>query len=131
MTTSATATTPINGSVRKSIVVRTDVDRAFRLFTDGLDSWWPRSHHIGKSPMTKALIEGHAGGRCYSLQEDGTDCQWGSILVWEPPHRFVMAWQITHECGSAMRTAVDSPGGWETLLQLFAERVHAPEQQGR
>jgi uncharacterized protein YndB with AHSA1/START domain len=44
--------------------------------------------------MKKAILEGRAGGRCYTEQVDGTDCDWGSILVWEPPHRFVMAWQI-------------------------------------
>jgi uncharacterized protein YndB with AHSA1/START domain len=86
-------------SVKKSIVVNTSVERAFELFTAGFDSWWPRSHHIGKSPMKQALIEGRVGGRCYSTQEDGTDCPWGQILTWEPPHRFVLAWQITHEWG--------------------------------
>ena len=39
-------------SVKKSIVVNTSVERAFEVFTSGFDSWWPRSHHIGKSPMT-------------------------------------------------------------------------------
>lgn len=85
--------------VRKSIVVDTDPERAFSLFTEGFDSWWPRTHHIGKSPMKRAVIEGFVGGRCYTEQEDGTDCPWGQILVWEPPRRFVMAWQITHEWG--------------------------------
>jgi hypothetical protein len=96
---SATMTTPITSiePVRKSVVVKMNAGEAFRLFTAGFDSWWPRSHHIGKSPMTKAIIESHAGGRCYSEQEDGTECDWGSILIWEPPHRFVMAWQITPE----------------------------------
>jgi hypothetical protein len=81
--------------VRKSIAVKASVDHAFRVFTAGFDTWWPRSHHIGKSPMTKGIIEGRAGGRCYSEQADGTECDWGSILVWEPPQRFVMAWQIS------------------------------------
>src|SRR5208283_3819302 len=54
----------------------------------------PRDHHIGKSPMKKAIIEGYPGGRCYSEQADGTDCPWGEILVWEPPRRLVMAWKI-------------------------------------
>lgn len=83
------------GPVRKSITVRASAERAFRVFTEGVDSWWPRAHHIGKSPLAKAVIEGRAGGRCYSKQADGTECDWGSILVWEPPHRFVMAWQIS------------------------------------
>ncbi len=85
--------------VRKSVTVKASAERAFRVFTEGLDTWWPRSHHIGKSPMKKAIIEGQAGGRCYTEQVDGTECDWGKVLVWEPPRRFVMAWQITHEWG--------------------------------
>jgi uncharacterized protein YndB with AHSA1/START domain len=80
--------------VRKSITVDAGVEKAFRIFTAGIDRWWPRSHHIGKSPMKKIIVEERAGGRCYTQQEDGTDCDWGSVLVWEPPHRFVFAWQI-------------------------------------
>ena len=148
--------------VRKSVIVKTDAARAFRVFTEELDSWWPRSHHIGKAPMKKAILEARAGGRCYSEQTDGTECDWGTVLVWEPPRRLVIAWQITHAWGyepdlakssevevrftpesdgttrvdlehryfhrhgaggEAMRTAVDSPGGWIGLLRLYATRA--------
>jgi len=81
--------------VRKTISVKVPAERAFEVFTAGFDTWWPRSHHIGKSPMRTAIVEGKAGGRCYSQQEDGTDCDWGRVLVWEPPTRVVLAWQIT------------------------------------
>jgi len=81
-------------AVRKTITVQTSPERAFHVFTAEYDNWWPRSHHIGKSPMKRAIIEGRAGGRCYTEQEDGTDCDWGSVLVWDPPHRLVIAWQI-------------------------------------
>jgi len=91
MTTSTQApATP----VRKTITVQADPERAFRVFTDEFDAWWPRSHHIGKSPMKKAIVEGRAGGRLYSEQIDGTECDWGTVLVWDPPRRFVWAWQI-------------------------------------
>jgi uncharacterized protein YndB with AHSA1/START domain len=80
--------------VRKSITVRATPDRAFAIFTEDFDSWWPRSHHIGSSPMKRAAIEGRAGGRCYSEQVDGSECAWGTVLVWDPPHRLVIAWQI-------------------------------------
>jgi uncharacterized protein YndB with AHSA1/START domain len=85
--------------VRKSVTVKATPARAFEIFTRELDSWWPRSHHIGKSPMKRALIEEREGGRCYTEQEDGTECDWGSVVLWDPPRRFVMAWQITHEWG--------------------------------
>lgn len=81
--------------VRKSVQVHADIETAFEVFTTDFDSWWPRSHHIGKSPLKRAVIEERVGGRCYSHQEDGTDCDWGQILAWEPPTRFVLAWQIT------------------------------------
>ena len=84
----------LDAPVKKSIVVKADVERAFRVFTAGIDTWWPRDHHIGKSPMKKVVVENFQGGRCYSAQVDGTDCDWGKVLVWEPPRRLVLAWQI-------------------------------------
>ncbi len=86
---------PTDIPVRKSVTVKASAEHAFRVFTNGIDSWWPRSHHIGNSPMRKAIIEGRRGGRCYSEQTDGSECDWGQVLVWEPPRRFVMAWQIS------------------------------------
>jgi uncharacterized protein YndB with AHSA1/START domain len=82
-------------AVRKTITIDASVEHAFRVFTEGHDSWWPRTHHIGKVPMQKGIIETREGGRCYSIQTDGSECDWGRVLVWEPPRRFVMAWQIT------------------------------------
>jgi uncharacterized protein YndB with AHSA1/START domain len=90
---------PAIAPVRKTVTVRATIDRAFRVFTDGMDSWWPRTHHIGKSPMTKTIIEAATGGRCYSEQEDGSECDWGTVVSWEPPHRLLIAWQVTHEWG--------------------------------
>jgi uncharacterized protein YndB with AHSA1/START domain len=90
---------PTDTPVLKSVTVRADPERAFRIFTREMDSWWPRTHHIGKSPMKRVEIEPRGGGRCYTEQEDGTECDWGTVLVWDPPRRFVMAWQITHEWG--------------------------------
>jgi uncharacterized protein YndB with AHSA1/START domain len=81
--------------VHKSIRVRANAERAFRVYTEGLDSWWPRTHHIGNAPLEKVVLEGRVGGRCYGKQTDGTECDWGTVLEWDPPRRFVMAWQIT------------------------------------
>jgi len=80
--------------VRKSLRVRSNAERAFRVFTQEMDSWWPRTHHIGNSPMKSVVVEPRTGGSIYTNQEDGTICRWGSVVAWEPPYRFVMAWQI-------------------------------------
>jgi uncharacterized protein YciI/uncharacterized protein YndB with AHSA1/START domain len=81
--------------IRKELTVKTTPARAFAIFTDGIDGWWPREHHIGKSPMKRSIIEPRAGGRWYATSEDGTECDVGRVLVWEPPGRLVLSWQIT------------------------------------
>ncbi len=81
-------------TVNRTVTVNADAGRAFEVFTAGFDTWWPRSHHIGKKPMQKAVIEPRVGGRCYGREIDGNECQWGTVLAWEPPSRLVIAWHI-------------------------------------
>jgi hypothetical protein len=70
-------TTTDETAVRKSITVKAPAEHAFRVFTEGIDTWWPRTHHIGKVPMKKTIIEGRTGARCYSEQTDGSDMRLG------------------------------------------------------
>jgi uncharacterized protein YndB with AHSA1/START domain len=80
--------------VRKSVRVNANQKHAFEVFAAGLGRWWPRNHTIGNSPMKTAVMEPRLGGRWYELGEDGSQANVGKILVWEPPHRFVMSWDI-------------------------------------
>jgi uncharacterized protein YndB with AHSA1/START domain len=80
--------------VRKSVRVEAGAARAFEVFTAGLSRWWPHSHHIGTAPMKEGVIEPRLGGRWYERGEDGSECEWGKVLVWEPPTRLVLAWNI-------------------------------------
>jgi uncharacterized protein YndB with AHSA1/START domain len=80
--------------VRKSVSVAASPERAFEVFTAGFDRWWPRTHSIGEAPLKTAVIEPRAGGRWYGLLENGREAEWGDVLVWEPPHRVVLAWRI-------------------------------------
>lgn len=82
-------------SVKKQIVVETSQHRAFRTFTDGIDRWWPRDHHIGQSPLARMVVEPRAGGRWYSICKDGSEIGVGKVVAWEPPSRLVLTWQIT------------------------------------
>ncbi len=81
--------------VRKEIVVEASQARAFRAFTQEHGAWWPlASHHIAEKPAETAIIEPRAGGRWFERATDGSECQWGKVLVWDPPGRIVLAWQI-------------------------------------
>jgi uncharacterized protein YndB with AHSA1/START domain len=82
--------------VRKSINVAAAPDRAFHVFTAGMSRWWIKSHSINKkSPIKDIVIEPKAGGRWYERGEDGSTCDWGRVLSWEPPTRLVLSWEIT------------------------------------
>lgn len=47
--------------------------------------------------MERAVIETFAGGRCLQRSVDGSECDWGRVIAWDPPHRFVLAWQLHAE----------------------------------
>jgi len=80
--------------VRKNITVNAPQAHAFEVFAARFNAWWPKDHHIGKVAMTEAVIEPRAGGRWYEKGEDGSECEWGRVLAWEPPTRLVLSWTI-------------------------------------
>jgi uncharacterized protein YndB with AHSA1/START domain len=81
--------------VRQSVTVPISADKAFALFTKGFSTWWPTGHHIGQADLAEAVIEPRAGGRWYERGVDGSQCDWGSVLVYQPPERLVLSWQIS------------------------------------
>jgi len=89
--------TIIPAPVKRSIEVKSARAKAFDVFANKTSSWWPKSHHIGKSPMAKSVIEPKAGGRWYEVGEDGTECQWGYVVAWNPPEGLTLAWQLNSQ----------------------------------
>jgi uncharacterized protein YndB with AHSA1/START domain len=80
-----------------TVTVAGPIERAFRIFTESFDTWWPRAFHIGRSDMAEAILEPREGGRWYERGVDGTECDWGHVLAWDPPNRLVVTWQINGE----------------------------------
>lgn len=80
--------------VRRSIVVKAGVERSFAAFTGNIGRWWPRSHTIGATPPVNVVLESRPGGRWYEVGTDGAECEWGKVLLWEPPTRLILGWQI-------------------------------------
>jgi hypothetical protein len=85
MTEQHTALEPI----RKQIAVDCDVESAFKTFTQDIATWWPVASHSITGDGAP-VFEQRSGGRVYERTRDGQECDWATILVFEPPHRIVL-----------------------------------------
>jgi len=123
--------------VRKSIVVQATTQKAFDVFTAGIDRWWPRDHGLGAGAVIESIIEPFVGGRWYSRHADGAEAIVGHVLVWEPARRFVCSWEISADWksqpGSAFASEVEvrfvpeGPGTTRVELEhRNFERMPAP-----
>jgi uncharacterized protein YndB with AHSA1/START domain len=112
--------------VRKQVFVKTPIEHAFEVFTSGLSRWWPTTHGVGKKPIQKLMMEPRLGGRWLEIAEDGTETPVATIVVWEPPHRFVMLWQINAQWKPdlAMKSEVDVRFTAEGPEATYVELVH-------
>ncbi len=104
-------------SVHKTVTVAASQERAFEVYTAGFGSWWPKEHHIGAADMATGTFEPKAGGRWYETGVDGSECDWGRVLVWEPPHRIVHTWQLQGD----WKYDADPAKGSEVEIRFVAE----------
>lgn len=117
-------------SVRKVLRVKAPQAVAWRVFTEKIGAWWPLSAYtIGKVPAVDAVIEPHVGGRWFERGQDGSTCQWGSVLVWEPRSRLVLSWDITADWqyDPALKTEIEvrfiAEGADATRVELEHRRL--------
>ena len=114
--------------VRKQLNVSLPVQQAFELFTAGIGTWWPLlSHSVGAEQAETCYFEGWVGGRIVEVLKDGSESEWGRVLVWEPFHKVSFHWYPGRSPDTAQEVTVTfsatSGGslvelvhvGWETL----------------
>ncbi len=87
--------------ILRAITVRCPVDHAFRVFTEGMGSWWPLAefsraadeHADEGVTATGIRFEGRVGGGIIEMMSDGTEAPWGEVLAWDPPARVMFTWK--------------------------------------
>jgi uncharacterized protein YndB with AHSA1/START domain len=111
--------------VRKQLVVKASQSRAFAVFTGEMSRWWPATHSILKSPLKESIVEPRVGGRWYAVGEDGSTCQTGYVIAWQPPHSVVLAWQISPDWqyDAELVTEVEVCRGFAPRLGRYSRRV--------
>ena len=106
-------------SVRKVVKVLAPQELAWQVFTQQMGTWWPLAvYKIGRANAVDAIIEPRVGGRWYERGEDGSTCDWGRVLVWEPSSRLVLSWDI------------DADFQYDPALQTEIEVSFIPEKDG-
>jgi uncharacterized protein YndB with AHSA1/START domain len=91
------STKAVGTSVSASIAVHAPPERAFRVFTAEMGTWWPAAHHIIEAEFDRLVFEARPGGRVYDIGVDGSECTWGRVLAYEPPELVVFSWDISPE----------------------------------
>lgn len=114
--------------LEKSILVPCAPARAFQAFTAEIGQWWPLStHSVGQGQAQAVVIEPRVGGRVFETDGTGAQADWGRVLEWSPPGRFVMTWHPGRAADTAqvveLGFAAEGSGtrvtlrhrGWESL----------------
>ena len=110
--------------VQKRIRVAASQARAFEVFTAGISRWWPGRANIGATPLRNSTIEPRVGGLWFQVGEDGTRTTTGRVKLWDPPHRFVVSWDINQHwkpdssVGSEVEVAFIADGPDATIVEL-------------
>jgi uncharacterized protein YndB with AHSA1/START domain len=82
-------------SVSVQADVDTPIEHAFRVFTEGIGSWWDPGHHILQAELAEMVFEPRVGGHIIDRGTDGSECRWSRVLAYDPPHRVCFSWDIS------------------------------------
>lgn len=127
-------------TVRKELVVDAPLERAFAVFTERFGDFKPKEHNLLGAPIVTTTFEPRVGGHIYDTAEDGTECRWARVLVYEPPTRVVFSWdigptwQIEADPANAseveVRFSADGPGRTRIELEHRHLDRHGPGWEG-
>lgn len=105
--------------IHRTVTVACDPPTAFRVFTREIATWWPTEQHsLHPGEVAEVVWEEHEGGKVYEVSTAGERGEWATVLTWQPPARFVIAWHVNPErAGTEMDVRFSAVAGG-TLVEL-------------
>ena len=80
-------------SITKTIQVAVPPSRAFAVWTERIDLWWPKDGHTrSRRTDVQVAFEPVVGGRFFERAPDGEEHDWGRVLMWDPPRGLAYSW---------------------------------------
>lgn len=113
--------------IRRSITVGCGMERAFRVFTEEIGSWWPVEIHSRAASdfegegvkVERVEFQARVGGQVLEHLSNGRVLPWAEILAWDPPRGLVLAWHPTFSERPPTEVEVRfAPDGDGTLVEL-------------
>jgi uncharacterized protein YndB with AHSA1/START domain/uncharacterized protein YciI len=80
--------------IRRQIVVRATPEHAYRVFTDGLGTWWPLARFSVYETANTVAFE---GDDIVERSASGESNVWGRVTAAEPPSRIAFTWHPGHD----------------------------------
>jgi uncharacterized protein YndB with AHSA1/START domain len=127
--------------ITKSVTVEAPLEHAFRVFTEEIHTWWPlRTHAVDTDQSDMVILEGRGGGRLFERTPAGDEHLWGTVVVWDPPHRVGYSWhpgrgeETSQEVDVTFTPADEGTRvdirhwGWEKLGERLDETVASYEE---
>ena len=114
--------TRVDLAIRSWVAVDASIEEAFDVFTGRIHTWWPLETHSiramrGLGRPEELHLERWQGGRFY--ERTGLDeIRWGEVLVWDPPHRIVIEWQVLADFPPTEVEVRFTPDGGDTRVEL-------------
>lgn len=136
--------------IHHMVTVRCPPERAFKLFTEQMGTWWPvESYSRAVSEFQHEDVEvanlefqARMGGAILEHLSDGRILPWAEVIAWDPPWRVRMAWrphskpeppteiEVTFtERGGGTLVEVEHRG-WERLSEDFRDELYGIYARG-
>jgi len=121
--------------IRKSVTVPLSQKAAFKLFTEGMGTWWPAiTHSVAASSEARAVMDPGLGGQIYEESANGT-VTWGTITTWDAPKGFSTTWHPGYGVELAtqltLRFIAEGPTTTRVELEHRGWEVHGESAEER
>jgi hypothetical protein len=118
--------------IRKTLTVPMSQRDAFRLFTEGIGTWWPTLTHSVAGEKAVAGMEDRIGGEIYEQSADGR-VTWGTITAWDAPDAFSSTWHPGYGAELATQLTVrfhaEGPTTTRVELEHRGWKVHGEDAE--
>ena len=110
--------------VRATIDVSVPPDRAFEVFTTGIDSWWTRAHHVQTGELKEMGVDPFVGGRMWEENDAGEVCTPGQGAHLESAPRIRVLLADRSRLGGAGPGRPREPGHRDLYPDRYRYRGH-------